>query len=276
MPAGESRRGRRGSFLFGEYFGIELQLHWTFLVLIGWMGLSVLSATGSLLAATGILSTMAAIFGCVALHEYGHALTARRFGIGTRRITLLPIGGIAELERIPEQGLQELWIALAGPAVNFTLAAGVAGVHLFLGVNPTQLLAESLAGGSLAATLIQVNLIMGIFNLVPALPMDGGRILRAALSLRMPALDATRIACRIARVLAAGMAGYALMGGNWLLVLIAFFVWTTAGAELRLAMVKAYQARHGVETPMGFDSVGGNPPGQWIQPEVRKPRRGND
>ena len=107
------------SLRFGEYFGIELRLHWTFLALGAWMGLTVLSQTGSLLVAAHWLVTLGSIFACVALHEYGHALAARHYGIGTLEITLLPIGGLARLERMPDEPKQELWIALAGPATNY-------------------------------------------------------------------------------------------------------------------------------------------------------------
>ena len=137
------------------------------------------------------------------LHEYGHALTARRFGIGTRSITLLPIGGLALLESMPRDPRQEILVALAGPAVNLAIAA-----VLYSCSPPPAAPARSSAldpAGSLLPTLFAANLMLALFNLLPAFPMDGGRVLRAALAMRMDRVRATRLAARIGQVLAVGL-----------------------------------------------------------------------
>ena len=269
------------SLRFGEYFGIELRLHWTFLALGAWMGLSVLSQTGSLLLAAHWLITLGSVFACVALHEYGHALAARHYGIGTLEITLLPIGGLARLERMPDEPKQELWIALAGPATNYVLAGILLALHLLSGGNLSNLISPGLFGGSLISTLFQVNLIMGLFNLLPALPMDGGRVLRALLSLRMPALRATQIATSLARMLAAGMIVYGLVRGGLMLAVIGGFIWFTARNEYRNALlIEQMNAAHrqsGAGFGPGLRGQPGRgtaaPPGEWVQPDVPKPGR---
>lgn len=214
----------------GQWFGIEVRVHATFGLLLLWVLGGVLSDTGSLTQALLNLAFVLAIFTFVVLHEYGHALTARRFGIRTRGITLYPIGGVAMLEGMPEDPREELLIAAAGPAVNFALAAGI------------WLLSQVTVGGAgglgaLAEWMVDANLVMGVFNLVPALPMDGGRILRSLLSMRMQAPDATAIASRVARTVAVLMGGYAMWQGQSTLAFIAVFVWIAAGAEARAARV---------------------------------------
>jgi stage IV sporulation protein FB len=218
------------SYLFGEYFGIAVRMHVSFLVLIGWIALSTYSSTGSLAVMFSSLVMICALFTCVVMHEYGHALMARRYGIGTREITLLPIGGLAQLDRIPEEPRQELAIALAGPAVNVVLA-GLALSMMWLGGNLDLIIEDGLFGGSLLAALFRVNIIMAVFNLVPALPMDGGRVLRALLAMRLPALRATRIATQVAKALAGAMMATGLLTGQMMLAVIGGFVWISAGAE---------------------------------------------
>jgi len=281
MGATPEPEGGLSSLRFGEYFGIELRLHWTFLALGAWMGLTVLSQTGSLLIAAHWLVTLGSIFACVALHEYGHALMARHYGIGTLEITLLPIGGLARLESMPDDPKQELWIALAGPATNYVLAGILLALHLGSGGNLGNLIGPGLFGGSLISTLFQVNLIMGLFNLVPALPMDGGRVFRALLSLRMPPLRATQIATSLARVLAAGMIVYGLVRGGLMLAVIGGFIWFTARNEYRNALLieqmKAAHRDSGAGFGPGFRGHPGRgnaaPPGEWVQPDVPKSRR---
>jgi Zn-dependent protease len=194
-------------------------MHVTFLLLLGGMGLVSL-IQGGLSAALLTLLLVSAIFGLVVLHELGHALVARQFGIGTRHVTLLPIGGVASLERMPRDPRQELWIALAGPAVNLALA-GALGIWVFL------------FGGGFASRLVVINLALATFNMLPAFPMDGGRVLRAALARRIGRWPATELAALIGRGLALvlGLAGLFL---NPMLVFIAIFVWFGAGQEAAL------------------------------------------
>jgi Zn-dependent protease len=173
----------------------------------------------------------------VLLHEFGHALAARRFGIGTKDIVLLPIGGVARLERMPDRPGQEFWIAVAGPAVNVVIAAALAvGLTLAGGWAPLSEL--STTQGSFAERLLVVNVFLVLFNLLPAFPMDGGRVLRALLAMRFDYLHATAVAARIGQATAVlfGMVGALMM--NPLLVLIALFVWTAAAGEAGLVRVK--------------------------------------
>ncbi len=225
------------SWKLGRYVGIDVYVHATFLLVIGFIGVNYWLTGGGVTAMVeGVLFTLA-LFGCVLLHEYGHALAARRFGIPTRDITLYPIGGVARLERMPEQPLQELWVALAGPAVNVVIAGG-----LFLWLTLTNTLVPlsqlGITEGSTLERLMTVNLSLVVFNLIPAFPMDGGRVLRALLATR---LDYTR-ATQIAALLGQGIAlifGFVGLFNNPSLLFIAFFVWIGAAQEAGLAQMKS-------------------------------------
>jgi len=224
------------SFSIGRYFGIDLRLHATFLLLLAFLTGVQWLQTGSASAALGGLAFFSALFVCVVLHEYGHALAARRYGVGTRDITLLPIGGVARLERIPDTPRQELWIALAGPAVNVVIAAllalwlaGTGELGTIAAFDPVE--------GSFAARLLAVNLFLVAFNLLPAFPMDGGRVLRAVLAMRLNHARATRIAANIGQGMAVVFGVFGLFG-NPMLVLIALFVWIGAAEEAAAAELK--------------------------------------
>ena len=171
------------------------------------------------------------------LHEYGHALAARRYGIATRDITLLPIGGVARLERMPEKPSQELVVALAGPLVNVVIAAGLF-VGLKLGGYWQPLTSLSATSGNLLERLLVVNLFLVGFNLLPAFPMDGGRVLRAVLAMRMDYARATRIAATIGQGMAFLFGAVGLFG-NPMLLLIALFVWIGAAEEAAAAQMKS-------------------------------------
>src|SRR5438132_11456221 len=169
--------------------GIQLRIHITFLLLIGWLAIGYYAEGGSAAAAGRILFILL-LFACVVLHEFGHALAAKAFGINTPDITLLPIGGVARLERMPEKPAQELVIALAGPMVNVVIALGLfvaGGSQAFL--NPS-----NVAGGGLMSQLLTINILLLLFNLLPAFPMDGGRVLRALLATRLSYARATQVA----------------------------------------------------------------------------------
>ena len=223
-----------GSFTVATVAGIPIRVHWTFAILLIWFLVSGTLQGGTLAAGLVSAALVLAVFVCVVLHELGHALTARRYGVRTRDITLLPIGGVASLERIPEKPSQELAIAAAGPLVNVVIAgalfaflAGRGGLEALLEIEqPGFRLANFLA--SLAA----INAWLVLFNLVPAFPMDGGRILRALLATRLGHRRATRIAASIGQAVAAAMALIGLFGSPMLL-LVALFVWIAAAGELR-------------------------------------------
>jgi Zn-dependent protease len=222
-------------------FGIGIYIHWTFLILLAYIAWanSASGPRGALLAVVFIL----AVFLCVVLHELGHALMARRFGVGTRDITLLPIGGVARLERIPEEPRQELLIAIAGPAVNVVIAA-ILYAGLALTSRPTPMTVE---GGATLATVINAvglapllmvfNIWLVLFNLIPAFPMDGGRMLRALLASRLNYARATRIAAGVGQVIAILFAFWGLLYSPFL-VLIAVFIFLGAQAEANLAEVR--------------------------------------
>jgi Zn-dependent protease len=178
-----------------------------------------------------------AVFGCVVLHELGHALMARQFRIGTHDITLYPIGGVASLTSIPSRPSQELAIALAGPAVNVAIAAALFAGAIMTGVGgPTAI--GSLIGGSFLISLAWVNVALVAFNLLPAFPMDGGRVLRAFLAMRIPYVRATTIAARVGQAIAVLLALVGLFS-SVTLVLVALFVFLAAQAELTMARMRA-------------------------------------
>ncbi len=220
----------------GRFAGIDVYVHATFLLLIGWLGYSYwLEHHNWGEVVTGILFILA-LFLCVVLHEYGHALTAQRFGIKTRDITLYPIGGVARLEKMPDKPIEELWVALMGPAVNVVIAVLVFAYLVLTGglVSLTQL---SVASGSFAERLMVVNIWLVLFNIIPAFPMDGGRVLRALLALRLDYVRATQIAANIGQGIAF-LFGFIGMFSNPFLVFIAFFVWIGASQEASMVQMR--------------------------------------
>jgi len=225
------------SFKIGKLFGIDVYMHVTFLLLLGFIGVSHWMQTRELAAALAGVGFFTALFACVLLHEFGHALTARRFGIKTRDITLLPIGGLARLERMPEKPMQELWVALAGPAVNVVIAAGIfAWLAATSALVPVDQL--SITGGSFLARLAAVNVFLVLFNLLPAFPMDGGRVVRALLATRMDYARATNIAARLGQFMAF-VFGFVGLFWNPFLIFIALFVWIGAAQESGLVQMKS-------------------------------------
>ncbi len=225
-----------GGWEIGKLAGISVRIHWSFLLLPAIVAGSVGSTAGAQ-AALGAVLFILAIFGCVVLHELGHALAARRFGIGTQDITLLPIGGVARLQRMPRQPLQELVIAVAGPAVNVVIAASIL-VGTSLGPNGAATLLESnVLSGSFLGRLFWANVGLVIFNLLPAFPMDGGRVLRSVLAMMMPYTRATDWAAAVATVMAV-LFGLVGLLGNPLLILIALFVFMAARGEATMVRMQ--------------------------------------
>lgn len=225
------------SWKLGTFAGIDVKVHLTFFLVLLWIGMSHWIQFKSLYPTLVGVGFVVAIFVSVVLHEYGHALTARRFGIGTRDITLLPIGGVARLERMPDNPRQELWIALAGPAVNVVIA-GLIGAYLFVTGHFDPLSSLGVTRGVFLERLLVANLFLVGFNMIPAFPMDGGRVLRAFLAGRMEYTRATRIAANIGQGAAFV---FALIGlfTNPFLLFIAFFVWIGAASELGMAEAKS-------------------------------------
>ncbi len=224
------------SWKIARLWGIDVYVHATFLLLIAWVAASYwfeLHRWNMVL--DGVLFILA-LFLCVVLHEYGHALTARRYGIRTRDITLYPIGGVARLERMPEKPVEELWVALAGPAVNVVISA-VLYVYLSASHGLVSLQSLTVASGSFFARLLTLNILLAAFNLLPAFPMDGGRVLRAFLAMNMDYVRATQIAANVGQ----GMAflfGFIGLFYNPFLLFIALFVWIGAAQEASMVQMK--------------------------------------
>ncbi len=217
--------------------GIDVYIHATFFILIAWIALSVWLVGGTLSAFITSIIFITLLFTCVVLHELGHALAARHYGIQTRHITLLPIGGVAMLEKMPDNPKQEIIVSLAGPAVNLVI---VAILYLWLIIShrliPVDLVA--LTSGTFLEKLILVNIILAVFNLLPAFPMDGGRVLRATLAMRMNRNRATQIAASVGKGMAF-LLGFIGLLYNPFLVFIALFVWIGASAEAGMEKVKS-------------------------------------
>ncbi len=219
------------SWTIARVAGIEVRIHATFLLLLLWIGASAWLSEGTVAGVAAGVGFAALLFTIVVLHELGHATAARRFGIRTRDITLLPIGGVARLEQIPSKPREELIVALAGPAVNVVLM-GVCAVIAGLGGTALGELGTSVDGQvPLVTRLFWINAALAAFNMVPAFPTDGGRVLRALLAMRMDHHRATRIAARLGQALALVLGFFGLFG-NPVLVFIAMFVWLGAAAEL--------------------------------------------
>ncbi|HDY81635.1 MAG: site-2 protease family protein [Gammaproteobacteria bacterium] len=217
--------------------GIDIYIHATFLLLIYLIGISYWNQHGTVSAVISGVGFILALFCCVVLHEFGHSLTARRYGIQTRSITLLPIGGVASLEKMPDDPRQEINVAIAGPTVNFVIAILL---YLYIDFQNVPMTAEELSvtGGSFLYRLMIVNVFIGVFNLLPAFPMDGGRVLRAALALRMDHAKATQKAASVGRLLAIGMGLLGIMYNPFLLF-IAIFIWFGATIESSAEQLKS-------------------------------------
>jgi Zn-dependent protease len=224
----------RSSLKIATIFGIEVRIHFTFLLFLAWIGLTYYQIAGFSGALQGVLFILA-LFGCVLLHEFGHALAAREFGIKTPDITLLPIGGVARLSRIPDKPWQELVVAIAGPIVNVVIAAVLIFViHGTTGILQVDRLENPRI--ELLGKLASINVMLVLFNLIPAFPMDGGRVLRSLLAMVTPYTLATQIAAWIGQGMAIVFAIFGFLRGNFFLIFIAFFVF--AGAQQEVAMSK--------------------------------------
>ena len=245
------------SITIGRFGGTSVKIHVTFVLLLAWIAASAWARGGADAALDSTLFIVL-IFACVVLHEFGHILAARRYGISTPTVTLLPIGGVASMERRPTNPRQELVVALAGPVVN--LVIGLILVLALGTLRPAELTEIDNPNLSLLGRLAAANFFLAVFNLVPAFPMDGGRVLHALLAMRLGGPLATEVAARIGQAFAIGL-GFLGLFGNPLLIFIAIFVYMAAAGEARTSA--AHEALKGLTvgetmetrfTPIGIDA----------------------
>lgn len=241
------------SFKIGRFAGIDVKVHWTFFFLLAFfafVGYQTASRSGGNVG-LGVVVTIAvilALFLCVVLHEFGHSLVAQRLGIDVADITLLPIGGVARLKTLPDKPVDEIKIAVAGPLVNVVLAPIFLGLALAFGVNLSPLPGLAAAQHSLGGAFFYLGLVnigLVVFNLIPAFPLDGGRVLRGLLAIRLGPVRATDISAGIGQVLAVvfGIVGFAT--GSLGLILIAIFVFFGASGEQQ--MVRQRETTRGLD-----------------------------
>jgi stage IV sporulation protein FB len=224
------------SLNIGKVAGTVVRVHITFLLFLAWI-FAASYASGGAATAWDSLAFMVLLFLCVLLHEFGHIFTARAFGVPTPFVTLLPIGGVAQLERIPEEPGQEFLIAIAGPLVNVAITVALV---LFAGAHLHQSAASAIDNAQIAMVdrLAAVNLFLALFNMIPAFPMDGGRVLRAVLASRFGYVRATGIAAAIGQFVAYALGFVGLMY-NPILIFIAIFVYLAASSEAHMVALRA-------------------------------------
>jgi Zn-dependent protease/predicted transcriptional regulator len=223
--------------------GIDLRLHMTFPLIFLWAAYQFGLAFGNLSGVFFGIAAISILFVLVTLHELGHSFAARMYGVPVDQIILSPIGGVAQLKRMPDNPTQELVIAIAGPAVNFLLAFFIAAVGVVYGLDLRSLTstfvdAETATIAALISYVFISNLFLAAFNLIPAFPMDGGRILRALLALGLDYSKATDIAATIGRIVAILFGIYGLLNGGIFMIFIAFFIFMAAGQEAKYTRVK--------------------------------------
>lgn len=246
----------KGSLKLGKLSGIQIEVHWTFTLLLIWVAFLEFQRGGTVATILMNMTFILVLFFCVVLHELGHALTAKRFQVNTKRITLLPIGGVASLERIPEKPQQELLVALAGPAVNVVIAMFLL---LFIPMNEYLSMDAENLESVLSAVSVQnflfflflANAMLVVFNMIPAFPMDGGRVFRALLSFKFGRVKATEVAAGLGQALAVLFFVFGLFL-NPFLILIALFIFFGAFGENQMvkqgALLKGHQVREAMLT----------------------------
>src|SRR3712207_3371879 len=226
-----------GAFKIGRVAGIDLKVHWTFFLLLAYFAFAGYQGSGSVINALVTALVIVALFVCVVLHEYGHSLVAQRLGIEIEDITVLPIGGVARLKSLPDKPWDEVKIAVAGPLVNVVLAPIFFAIALLLGASPLDIANIVQGGNSLGqifAYLGFINVALVLFNLIPAFPLDGGRVLRGLLATRLGAVRATDISSAIGQFFAFAFFLIGLLGGNFLLALVAVFIFFGASGEAQM------------------------------------------
>lgn len=225
------------SFKILDVGGTAVRVHFTFFFLLAWIGVVHWMRGGPAEASDGIIFILL-LFLCVLLHEFGHVWAARRYGIKTPDVTLLPIGGVASLERMPEKPGQEIFVALAGPAVNLVIAI-VLIVVLGARFDLSQMAQLEQAQSTLTGRVAAANVVLFVFNLIPAFPMDGGRVLRALLAIPLGFTRATRVAATVGQALAV-LFGFLGLFGNPLLILVAVFIFLAASGEAGYVQAREY------------------------------------
>ena len=240
----------RWSFRIGSVAGIAIRIHFTFLFLLAllfWVN----GVAGGWEAGFRSVLLIALVFFCVFLHELGHSAVSMRFGFRVRSITLRPIGGLALLDEVPSEPRKEILIAVAGPAVNFVLAFGLGLLVWF--TNPEALLRPAISGEALLPSLFWANLSIGLFNLLPGYPLDGGRVLRAVMARRMPFIEATRHAVTVGQLVSVAFMLYGLAARHPWLVVVGLFVFWAGLAEERLAILQSAMEQIYIEDIMLTD-----------------------
>ncbi len=227
----------RWSYRIVTILGTEVRVHVTFLILVGWYAY-VAYTMGGQAAAVAAAAFILLVFGCVLLHEFGHILAARRYGIRTPEVLLSPIGGLARLERLPEEPRQELVVALAGPAVTLAIILALGGWLRATGWREPLFLFTP-GAEHLVPSIFRVNVVLLLFNLLPAFPMDGGRVLRALLAKRKGMVAGTRVAARIGQMFAFLIGAIGLAAPAPMLIIIAGFIYLAAGAEAAAVETRA-------------------------------------
>ena len=253
-----------GSFKIGRFSGIDVRVHWTFLLLLAFFAFIGYQSSGSLAGALTATLVIVVLFLCLLLHEFGHSLVAQRLGLEIHSITLLPLGGVSNLESLPEKPADEVKITLAGPLVNVVLAPIFIGVGLLLGAEPrmpTDLFMGIGSVGQFFFYLGYLNVVLAVFNLIPAFPLDGGRVLRALLATRLGAVRATDISSRVGQLFAVAFFLIGLFSGNFLLALVAVFIYFGATGEAQ--MVRQQELTRGLSVA---DVMGTKPNTETVTP----------
>src|ERR687886_1719392 len=253
-----------GAFKIGRFSGIDVRVHWTFFLLLAFFAFIGYQASGSAVGALTATLVVVVLFLCVLLHEFGHSLVAQRLGLEIHSITLLPLGGVSNLESLPEKPADEVKITLAGPLVNVVLAPIFFGVGLLFGAVP-RMPADVFTGigsvGQFFFYLGYLNVVLAVFNLIPAFPLDGGRIVRALLATRLGAVRATDISSAVGQLFAIAFFLIGLLGGNFLLALVAVFIYFGATGEAQ--MVRQQEQTRGLSVS---DVMGTKPRTETVTP----------
>ena len=244
-----------GSFKIGRAFGIDVKVHWSFFLLLIFFGYLAFRDSGSLVSSLVTVGIVVALFFCVLLHEFGHSLVAIRLGSEVEDITLLPIGGLARMKSLPERPIDEVKVAVAGPLVNVVLAPIFFGLALLFGGDllvPTDILSGVDSLGQVFVALGTINVALVVFNMIPAFPMDGGRVLRGLLATRLGPVRATEISSTIGQGFAILFILVGFLGQNFLLAIVGFFVFLGASGENQMVRQREQLRGLAVSDVMGY------------------------